>query len=122
MELIHAKVAHATSLLAETKSRAATFENMVKYFNKTVNETAAKGEYACVIRWKDFDLDESYATDCEASLELLSSIIGAGYEAAFCYCSSSCYNPCGVVVGWGEAPEQAIDDYFNYTEGLCKGE
>lgn len=122
MEIIHAKVAHATSLLAETQSRAATFENMVKYFNKVVNETAAKGGYVCAIRWKDFDLDESYATDCEATAELLNTIIGAGYEAEFCYNGRTVCNPCGIVVAWGPCQEESIADFFNYSESLYRGE
>lgn len=122
MEIIHAKVAYANTLLAEYEVRNSLFEKMIRHFNKKVKEAATNGCHTCAILWKEFDIDEAYATDCEATAELLSSIVGAGYEAVFCYNGPSVYNPCGIVVGWGPEANECIEDFFQHSESLFKGE
>lgn len=122
MEIIHAKIAYANTLLAEHEARNSLFEKMIHCFNQKVKEEAMNGSHICTVLWKEFDIDEAYATDCEATAELLSSIIGAGYEASFCYNGPSVYNPCGIIVGWGPNANEWIEDFFRHSEELYKGE
>lgn len=123
MELIHAKEAYANTLLAQRKARRVMFSDLAIYFNSRINEVAALGETACIIRWRDFDMDENLATDEEALTELLENIISAGYEVELCYNHPSAFNPCGMVIGWGNNAADSIDLAFAATMGeLCKGE
>ena len=122
MEIIHAKVAYADTLLAEYEMHHSLFEKMIRHFNKKVKEEAMAGFQTCFVLWKEFDIDEAYATDCEATAELLSSIIGAGYEAVFCYNGPNISNPCGIVVGWGPEANECIEDFFQHSKNLFKGE
>lgn len=123
MELIHADVAYANTLMARRDARKVMFNDLAIYFNSRINEVAAKGETACIIRWKDFDINEDLATDEEATTELIENIITAGYEAEFCYNSPSAFNPCGIVVGWGNDALNSIDVAFAATQGeLSRGE
>ena len=122
MEIIHAKIAYSNTLMAEVKSRQSLFKQMVSCFNDKVRVASNEGRTVCSLLWKEFDLDESYATDCEATAELLNTIIGAGYEAEFCYNGRTVCNPCGIVVAWGPCQEESIADFFNYSENLFRGE
>lgn len=123
MELIHAKEAYANTLLAQRKARRIMFNDLAIYFNSRINEVAANGETACIIRWRDFDINEELATDEEATVELIENIVAAGYEAEFCYNHPSAYNPCGIVIGWGEDAASSVALAFAATEGeLCRGD
>ena len=123
MELIHAKEAYANTLLAQRKARRIMFNDLAIYFNSRINEVAANGETACIIRWRDFDMDENLATDEEALTELLENVVSAGYEVELCYNHPSAFNPCGMVIGWGNKAIDSIDFAFAATMGeLCKGE
>lgn len=123
MELIHAKEAYANTLLAQRKARRIMFNDLAIYFNSRINEVAANGETACIIRWRDFDMDENLATDEEALTELLENVVSAGYEVELCYNHPSAFNPCGMVIGWGNNAADSINLAFAATMGeLCKGE
>lgn len=123
MELIHAKEAYAHTVLAKRNARRVMFEDLALYFNKYVNEAAAHAETAILLRWRDFDINEELATDEEALTELLNNVVAAGYEAEFCYVSPSAYNPCGIVVAWGDNATQDITDMFFKLSGtICRGE
>lgn len=122
MELIHADFAFANTLRARRRKREVLFDNLVLYFNKAVDKAAKQGKNACIIRWKDFDIKEDYATDEEAVGELLDSILSAGYEVELCYISSNAYNPCGIAVGWGNSVDEAITEAFNMHTDLYRGE
>ena len=106
----------------ESEAKAVLTKLGITNFNQKVKEEAMNGRHICTILWKEFDIDEAYATDCEATAELLSSIIGAGYEASFCYNGPSVYNPCGIIVGWGPNANEWIEDFFRCSEELYKGE
>lgn len=112
MELIHADIAYANSLMARRNARKLIFDDLAIYFNSRINEVAAKGDTACIIRWQDFDINEDFATDDQLTTELIENIISAGYEAEFCYVSPSAYNPCGVVIGWGQDAKESINLLF----------
>ena len=123
MELIHADIAYANSLMARRDARKLIFDDLAIYFNSRINEIAAKGETACIIRWRDFDINEDFATDEEAVTELLEHIISAGYEVELCYNHPSAFNPCGMVIGWGNNAADSIALAFAATMGeLCRGE
>lgn len=123
MELIHAKEAYANTLLAQRKARSIMFNDLAIYFNSYVNEITAQGKFACLIRWQDFDMDENLATDEEALTELLENIVSAGYEVELCYNSPSAFNPCGLVIGWGNNALEAISSIFANMNGeLWRGE
>lgn len=122
MELIHAKEAYAHSILAQHNARHIMFEDLALCFNKFVNEAANKGKTAIIFRWKDFDANEEIATDEDAVTEFLNSVIVAGYDAEFCYTSPSAYNPCGVVVAWGENPTEDIRLMFLEHTEIYRGE
>ena len=122
MEIIHAKIIYADTLIAEQKQRQFLFNHMIECFNTKVRQAALDGRYACSILWREFDIDEHYATDYEGTSDLLNSILGAGYEAEFCYNGKTVCNPCGVVVAWGPHPEEYIKDFFDYSEDLYRGE
>lgn len=122
MEIIHAKTAYSNTLLAEARHREHLFGLMVNCFNDKIRAASTEGETVCSILWKEFDMDENYATDCKATEELINTIIGAGYEAEFCYNSRTAYNPCGIVVAWGPDPQLSISDFFNFTNELYKGD
>ena len=123
MEIIHADVAYANSLIARRNARHLMFTELAVYFNNCINKAAADGKTYCIIRWRDFDENEDLATDNEATIELIDNIIVAGYEVAFCYNSSTAFNPCGIVIGWGKEAKESIDIAFAETEGeLYKGE
>lgn len=122
MEIIHAKEAYAHSILAQRNARRIMFEDLALCFNKFVNEAANKGQTAIIFRWKDFDINEEIATDEDAVTEFLNNVIIAGYDAEFCYISPSAYNPCGVVVAWGENPAEDIRLMFLEHTEICRGE
>lgn len=122
MEIIHAKEAYAHSILAQRNARRVMFEDLALCFNKFVNEAASKGQTAIIFRWKDFDANEEIATDEDAVTEFLNNVIVAGYDAEFCYISPSAYNPCGVVVAWGENPIEDIRLMFLEHTEICRGE
>ena len=69
MELIHADFAFANTLRARRRKREVLFDNLVLYFNKAVDKAAKQGKNACIIRWKDFDIKEDYATDEDIAAE-----------------------------------------------------
>ena len=122
MELIHAKEAYAHSILAQHNARHIMFEDLALCFNKFVNEAANKGKTDIIFRWKDFDDNEEIATDEDAVTEFLNSVIVAGYDAEFCYTYPSAYNPCGVVVAWGENPIEDIRLMFLEHTEIYRGE
>ena len=123
MELIHAKEAYANTLIAKSKARRIMFEDLALCFNKYVNEAAARAETAILLRWRDFDINEELATDEEALTELLNNVMAVGYEAEFCYNSPSAYNPCGIVVAWGEnAVDDIVDMFLKCAETIYRGE
>lgn len=122
MEIIHAKEAYAHSILAQRNARRIMFEDLALCFNKFVNEAAGKGRTAIIFRWKDFDANEEIATDEDAVTEFLNNIFVAGYDAEFCYISPSAYNPCGVVVAWGENSTEDIRLMFLEHTEICRGE
>lgn len=122
MNLINAKVAYANSLLAKHKKRRLIFNDLAIHFNNQVNKVSQKGEMATIFRWADFGLEEDFATEEELTAELLDGIIAAGYEAEFCYNGPSVYNPCGIVVGWGEEVESQIAKVFEETAGIYRGD
>lgn len=123
MELISAKQAYANTLLSKRRARRIMFNDLAVYFNNRVNKVAAQGDSVCIIRWKDFDVDENLATDEEAVTELIENILSAGYEVELCYNSPAAYNPCGIVVAWGVDAIAAIDWAFCQVEGrLWRGE
>ena len=47
MEIIHAKVAYANTLLAEYEARNSLFEKMIHYFNQKVKEKATASNLFC---------------------------------------------------------------------------
>ena len=122
MELIHADFAFANTLRARRRKREVLFDNLVICFNKVVDKTAKQGKNACAIQWRDFDIKEDYATDEEAVGELLDSILTAGYEVELCYNGAGVYNPCGIVVGWGNNALEAIREVFDNDDNLYQGE
>lgn len=123
MELIHAKEAYANTLLAQRHTRRLMFEKLAMFFNKCINDASACCKTTCIIRWRDFDVNEEIATDEEATAELLENVVTAGYEVEFCYNSPSAYNPCGIVVAWGNNAEEELKEAFESVEGnLWRGE
>lgn len=122
MEIIRAKEAYAYSVLAKHNARHIMFDDLVLCFNKFVNEAACKGHTAIVFLWKDFDVNEEIATDEDAITEFLNNVIIAGYDAEFCYISPSAYNPCGIVVAWGENPSEDIRLMFVEHTEIYRGE
>lgn len=119
MELIKATEAYASTLLA----RRLKMEKLALYFNKVITEAAAKGNTTCIIRWKDFDMDEELATDEDTTIQLIESIVSAGYDAEFCYNNPYAFNPCGIVIAWGEETEKLLNEAFAQVDGqLYRGE
>lgn len=118
MEIIHAKTAYANTLLAEQH----LLDSMITCFNNKVRLASMEGKRVCHVLWKEFDIDENYATDCEATATLLDVLLGAGYDVEFCYNGRTVFNPCGVVAAWGPYSEGIIEEFFYNAEDLYRGE
>ena len=69
------------------------------------------------------EIYEIVAEEMSIPSELLENVVSAGYEVELCYNHPSAFNPCGMVIGWGNNAADSIDLAFAATMGeLCKGE
>lgn len=118
MKLIKANDAYANTLLVQQKAKQNMFNKFEAHFNKLVTDTANLGETAFALEWKEFDTSEELAINEDLMGALLDYIVLAGYEVELCYNSPSAFNPCGIVVAWGEKAEEDISVVFDLLDGL----
>ena len=123
MNLIHARTAEATTLLSTEMARRDLFSKFEVCFNRSINKAAEKERRSYALLWTEFDKNEEIIFEDDVIEELISNVIAAGYDVAFCYNHPLNYNPCGFVIAWGPNPMEEIDKFFETNDlDLYKGE
>ena len=123
MELISAKMAFASAIVTKETEKDKLFHRFEKTFNRAITTaTRSTGKSVISLRWVDFDGEEMLLNDDDILAELLDNIIIAGYDISLAYYNPTDYNPCGVVIAWGNNTREIIDEFFKTSKELHEGE